>query len=402
MTDEWLAALAPAAQRELLLEIIELSAATADLRAMADRAAVLVARVSGTDRCVVHVLDDSGRRLVVAGGWPAGNGSDAEVLPIGSGLAGWVASHGRPAVSVDLGRDTRGADGSGTGAAPYASSVSAPVGIAGSAPCGVVSVFTTARCEFTADQVAGVVGVGRLLGPSLTAARHHQDMHTRELSRSRGTEDFVSLQESDRRRLAAEVHDGVGQRIVGLSFHLAAAAESLADQPDFAAEQLATARELAELAQAEVRSAVYGVRPPLLDDLGLADALASLGRRVPGLDVDVRVTDQVLSDPALADHVATSLYRIAQEALQNVAKHAAAGRATVELFPAGQHVVLRITDDGDGFDPAARTEGHGLTNMRERAELVGGRLDLVSRRGGGTTLSVRIPPMRPHPHPAPG
>ena len=373
-----------------------MSSATADLTALCNGAAGLVARISGTDRCLVHVLDEGGRRLSVGGSWPPGGTGEAEVLPIGSGLVGWVASHGRPAVSVDMDTDTRGAQSPPGRTSSYASSVSAPIAGPASTPCGVVSVYTDERRDFADAHVDRVVGVARLLAPSLAAARHHQHLHARELSRHRSTEEFIALHESDRRRLAAEVHDGVGQRIVGLSFHLVAAAESLADHPDFAAEQLATARELADLAQAEVRSAVYGLRPPLLDDLGLADALASLCRRVPSLKVTVRVTQE-----PLADHVATSLYRITQEALQNITKHARAERATVELVATGQHLVLRVTDDGDGFDPDDHSEGHGLAIMRERAQLIGGQLNLFSRRGGGTTIAVRLPPTRSHPHPSP-
>lgn len=393
MTDHWLDHLDPADQRQLLLEIISLSSAVDDLAGVSSAAAGLVARLSGTDRCLIHVLDESRRRLSVAGAWPAGDTDDVEVLPIGSGLVGWVASHGRPAVSPDLRSDLRGMVSPAGGTSPYASAVSAPIAKPGLAPCGVVSVFTMKSRDFAGPQVDCVVGVARLVAPALAAARHHRYLHTRELSRHRSTEEFIALQESDRRRLAAEVHDGVGQRIAGLSFHLIAASESLADHPDFAAAQLATARELADVAQAEVRSAVYGLRPPLLDDLGLADALASLCRRAPGLDVDVRVSAQPLED-----HVATSLYRITQEALQNITKHAGAVRATVELFPAGRHLVLRVTDDGDGFDPEDHTEGFGLKIMRERAELIGGQLDLVSRRGGGTTISVRLAFSRSHPH----
>lgn len=394
MNTQWLDLLDSALQREVLLEVIALSAAVDDLSRVSTTAAAVAARVGAIDRCLIHVLDESGRRLTVAGTWPAGALGDLGALPIGAGLAGWVASHGRPIVSVDLADDHRWREFLDGRASPFASAISVPIATRGSAPCGVLEVFTAQRQDFAGSQIECTVGLGRLLAPSVAAARHHQHVHARELSRHRSTEEFIALQESDRRRLAAEIHDGVGQRIVGLTFHLVAAAESLADQPDFAAVQMATARELAELAQAEVRSAVYGLRPPLLDDLGLGDALASLGRRAAGLDVNVRV-----SELPLPDHVATSLYRITQEALQNITKHAGAQRVVVELFPVGQHMVLRVTDDGDGFDPAAHTDGQGLRIMRERAELIAGRLDLVSRRGGGTTLSVRVPISRPQPHP---
>jgi signal transduction histidine kinase len=383
VTEDWLEHLDTDLQRGTLLEVIALSAAMDDLAGLSQAAAALLARISGSDRCVVHVLDQGLRRLTVAGTWPPGDTGGSDVLLMGAGLAGWAASHGRAAVSVDVAADPR-AEGTDS---LCASAVSAPIGVRGAGLHGVATVSSARRREFTAAEVAVVVGIARLLAPSVAAARHHEHLHAREVIRHRSTEEFIALQEKDRRQLAAEVHDGVGQRIVGLSFHVVAAAESLSDRPEFAAEQLATARELADLAQAEVRSAVYGLRPPLLDDLGLADALVSLGRRVPGLDVDVRVSDQFL-----ADHVATSLYRIAQEALQNVAKHSGADRATVELFTAGRYVVLRVTDDGEGFDADDGVRGEGLTIMRERAEL-----DLVSRRGVGTTMAVRMPLTRGHP-----
>lgn len=391
-TNQWLDVLDPARQRQLLLDVIALSSAADDLPALSDSAAALVARLSGADRCVIHVSDESRRRLVVAGGWPVGSTANDVVVPMGAGLAGWTASHGRPAISVDVNADRLWQEFPEGHPGQFASATSVPVGLPGSAPVGVISAFTEGRRNFAGSDVECLVGIGRLLAPLLAVARHHQHLHTRELSRHRSTEEFVALQEADRRRLAAEVHDGVGQRIAGLSFHLVAAAESLGDHPEFAAEQLSTARELADLAQAEVRSAVYGLRPPLLDDLGLADALASLGRRAPGLEVDVRAGEQ-----PLPDHVATSLYRITQEALQNITKHAAATRASIELFPAGRHVVLRVADDGDGFDPGDRADGYGLRTMRERADLIGGHLDVVSRPGRGTTLSVRVPLASMHP-----
>jgi signal transduction histidine kinase len=164
----------------------------------------------------------------------------------------------------------------------------------------------------------------------------------------------------------------------------------LGEDDTFAAAQLACARELADLAGAEARSAIGGLRPPMLDDLGLADSVASLARACPG----VAVTTDIEADCDLPDHIQTALYRIAQEALQNVVKHAGAERVKVRLFTVSETVLLQVRDDGRGFDPtppASSAYGLGLPSMRERADLCGGRLTVTSRPGGGTVVEACMP-----------
>jgi two-component system, NarL family, sensor kinase len=140
------------------------------------------------------------------------------------------------------------------------------------------------------------------------------------------------------------------------------------------------------------RPGAAGLRPPVLDDLGLADGLASLARGIGGVQVTVEA-----DECPLPEYVEIALYRIAQEALQNVVKHAGASAASVVLRCDPGLVSLRITDDGAGFYPDAAAPGFGLSGMAERAELVGGRLDVRSGPGRGTTVEARIPvtPSRP-------
>ena len=159
---------------------------------------------------------------------------------------------------------------------------------------------------------------------------------------------------------------------------------------------MARAQELAAAALDETRSAIAGLRPPVLDDLGLAASLESLGHAFPTLDV--RVDAAPLS---MAEHAETAVYRTAQEALQNAAKHAGARSVRVRLYRQKDRVVLEVTDDGTGFDVAAAAParrvapggptGFGLSGMRERAELLGGRLELTSAPGRGTTVRLPIP-----------
>ena len=136
----------------------------------------------------------------------------------------------------------------------------------------------------------------------------------------------------------------------------------------------------------EARAAISGLRPPVLDDLGLADGLASLARGISGVQVTVEA-----DECALPEHAEIALYRIAQEALQNVVKHAGAAAASVLLRCDPGLVSLRVTDDGAGFCPDTATGGFGLSGMAERAELVGGHLDVRSGPGRGTTIEARIP-----------
>jgi signal transduction histidine kinase len=180
-----------------------------------------------------------------------------------------------------------------------------------------------------------------------------------------------------------------------------------------AAEQVARAQELAGAALDETRSAIAGLRPPVLDDLGLAASLESLGHSFPGLEVRVEAANCLM-----AEHAEAAVYRTAQEALHNVVKHADARTAALRLYRQRDRVLLEVSDDGAGFDVAAagrapsRTAGggsgslaptgFGLSGMRERAELLGGKLELSSVPGRGTTVRLAIPflPRKQAPPPA--
>jgi signal transduction histidine kinase len=203
----------------------------------------------------------------------------------------------------------------------------------------------------------------------------------------------------ERRRLAGEIHDGISQRLVSLWYHLLAAEDAAGDgespghapDPDALRRELGVAKDLATEALSEARAAIAGLRPFVLDDLGLGPGLESLGRSLTGVDVDVDIEPVQL--PA---HVEVALYRIAQEALQNVEKHAEAGSVLLRLRAEEDRVRLVVSDDGRGFDDAQAGDaedrhGYGLTGMRERAELVGATLSIVSRPGTGTTLEVDVP-----------
>ena len=384
----------PERENALLVGIIEAISAGPGVGSLASNVARLIVEATTTDVCFVHVLDDGGGSLTMAGATPP---FDREVgrihLPLGEGVSGWVASHRKPAVITENKQaDARYRYFPELGGHRYTSMASVPMESRPGGLVGVLNVHTRARREFADRDVRLLTSIGSLVGGAMHHARLHRRLAARERAAERFAEQVIAAQESERRRLAGDIHDGITQRLVGLSFHLDAAAQAVAGTSEFAAEQLMLARVLADLTLDEARAAISGLRPPVLDDLGLADGLASLARSVA--QVAVRVD---AAECRLSDHVEIALYRIAQEALQNTVKHARASEAEVVLRSGGGQAVLRITDNGCGFSLDGRPgnadseSSYGLRSMAERAELVGGRLDVTSRPGIGTVVTAVVP-----------
>jgi len=156
--------------------------------------------------------------------------------------------------------------------------------------------------------------------------------------------------------------------------------------------ELTRAAALLELAGQETRSAVQALRPPLLDDLGLEAGLRALARDVPGVDIDLAVNVDVDVDGLVRSlEQQTALDRIAQEALNNVVKHAQAGKVTLRLLCQETTVVLEVIDDGVGLLPDGPQQTYGLRGMADRARLLDAQLDVIGRPGSGTTVRVAVP-----------
>jgi PAS domain S-box-containing protein len=203
---------------------------------------------------------------------------------------------------------------------------------------------------------------------------------------------LVEAQESEQRRLSAELHDRIGQNLTALGLNLNVVANALgAAVPRETAARLRDSLKLLEGTTAAVRHLVGELRPPELKDYGLLAALRSFAATVAqraGLAVDVSGEEP---SPRLSLAADTSLYRIAQEALNNVVRHAGARRASVRLESGGQRVSMVIEDDGAGFEPDAVGPEHwGLDIMRERAEAAGAALHVDSARGAGTRVIVTL------------
>jgi len=218
------------------------------------------------------------------------------------------------------------------------------------------------------------------LAAALAPAVHAAGLHA-DLVRSR--ERLVVAREEERRRLRRDLHDGLGPALAGLSLKLDAARNRLGDDP-----LLREMRGDVQATVADVRRLVDGLRPVPLDELGLTEALRRLVDGAAAGGPEVRLVTDGAGSPAAAVELAA--YRIVQEALTNVLRHSGAGSCEVSVCAQNGSLVVSVADDGKGAD-AVRSGGSGLETTRERAEELGGSLELVPRTGGGTVVRAVLP-----------
>jgi len=384
----------------LLLDIIAATSSGPGLEPMAAAVARMITAATASDVCFVHVLDDTDRSLTLAGATPPFDEQVGRIrIPLGSGVSGWVAAHREPVVIVaDKEADPRYLPIAALRGSDFTSMASVPMETEPGGLVGVLNVHTISRRDFTERDLELLLVIGRLIAGALHQARLHRQQSARERAHENFAEQVIAAQESERRRLAGDIHDGISQRLVGLTYRLDAAARAV-DAADHtsAAVQLEKARDLVDLTLAEARSAISGLRPPVLDDLGLAGGLASLAASIPEVDLSLD-----LDDRRLPEHIEVALYRISQESIQNVVKHSRALVASVRFAVRDGVATLEVADNGVGFETGFATDfatrttatdggGYGMLSMAERAELVGGTLTVRSRPGDGTTVTVTVP-----------
>jgi signal transduction histidine kinase/SAM-dependent methyltransferase len=224
--------------------------------------------------------------------------------------------------------------------------------------------------------------LARQAGVAVHAARV-----TAQLQQAR--ERLVTAREEERRRLRRDLHDGLGPTLAAIAAQAEAAHDLLATQPQHTAALLDVILAQAQTATSDIRRLVYNLRPPALDDLGLVGALQTQGRTMsqPG---NLQVTVQADDLPPLPAAVEVAAYRIAQEALANVVRHAQAAHCTIILRLRDGDLTLEIRDDGRGLRVNAEP-GLGLKSIRERASELGGEFAVASTSTGGTTVHVRLP-----------
>lgn len=387
----------PEAADGLLDVIRRLVTAEPALEVVLVEAARAVTGALAVDGCLIYRVENSGE-LTMSACHPRPATADQLRLAPGFGVTGRVAADGIAVTLVDdnprnpLHRQLLGlTDGQ------RASRLCVPARDPDGRPVAVLAVHSRCHREFLATEITLAQQAADLL-----ALRVRLEHSTASVAALRAEWDglvaaTVAAQEAERRRVAADLHDGVSQAIAGLTFHLSAAEVALTDNDiGYVSDQVQAARRLADLAVGETRSAITGLHSPVLDDLGLAAGLASMARSIPTVRIDVHAQDL-----ELPEHIVISLFRIAQEAVQNIVKHADVDRAEIHLAQHGHSVVLTVTDGGKGFDSRAELAGapglgssgtrYGLAGIAERVHLIGGQLQLTSAPGRGSTVEVRVP-----------
>jgi signal transduction histidine kinase len=225
-----------------------------------------------------------------------------------------------------------------------------------------------------------------------TGELHQQQRQTRQLLRR-----VITAQEGERARVARELHDGIGQTVTAMELSLDRLVMSLPAENSKAHKQLQQAQTMAQQTMVDLRRVIAALRPGVLDQLGLVPALGCVANQmlVP-LGVAVTIEHDDLPEQ-LPDEIETTLFRIAQEAMVNVARHSQAEHLAIRLGNGHAQVVMTLADDGQGFDPTSVSlafehgRGWGLVGMQERASLAGGHMSVESTPGEGTTVRVVIP-----------
>jgi signal transduction histidine kinase len=231
---------------------------------------------------------------------------------------------------------------------------------------------------------------------ALENARLYREIAGSERALHRLVQQLMQAQEEERRRLAYEIHDGFAQTVYGLQQLLEAYAHAFPADSEAGRRRMEIAIELARRTVPEIRRVLGGLRPTVLDDFGLERGLCAYaeGLAESGLRVTVEST---LGPARLPSSVEIALFRLAQEALTNVRKHAGTAAARLSLVRLGEHIVLEVEDRGSGFDQAVWSEcGHagehlGLLSMRERIAQIGGDFEIRSQLGMGTLVRAVVP-----------
>jgi signal transduction histidine kinase len=368
------------------------------LRLIAQRARTLI----DADVALIALQDDMGEEFVirVATGTRAGSLEGMRIPPSGS-ISGLVLTTLEPLIVDDAQTDPR-AYSPVADVARAKSMLSAPL-IEGGEGIGVLTLLHADVAKFDGEDLFVVKSFADLASIALQNARAVSaerdraqleadlaEAQLREAMRTQTLQAVIRAQEDERQRIARELHDSFGQSLASILLGL----KVLDQQKTIEAvrERIADVRDVAAAAASDVRRIAFELRPTLLDDLGLEAALQRYAHDVEHRSgIGIRV-DAGLGDQRLDSEVETVLYRVAQEAMTNAVKYATASQITIALTTSDGEVRLVVSDDGRGFDLSkVEGKGLGLLGMRERSELVGGKLSIRSEEGGGTTVELRVP-----------
>jgi signal transduction histidine kinase len=330
----------------------------------------------------VLILLPDGDDLVIAAGAGHVKLSQEVRIPLGESTAGEVLAQGRSLRIADAARELR-VPAERLGLKHAATALLVPL-VYRNSSLGVLAAFD--RMEgggaFTRDHEQLLEAFA---AQAATAVATAKTVQSDRLRRS------LAAAEAERRRWARELHDETLQALGGLRVMLSSVARL--DDPDAMRDAMRDAVEQLGADIQSLRSMIAELRPPALDELGLAPALTSLAKRTSTTTgLELRTEVELPAERFLTSEVETTVYRIVQESLTNVAKHAQASSVDLAIRCTGRELLITVSDDGVGFDPdAVRDGGFGLAGMRERVDLISGELSVRPGQSAGTVVSARLP-----------
>lgn len=274
--------------------------------------------------------------------------------------------------------------------------LAAPMKVGGT-PVGWLWAVTGWRSGFEPAERDFITMAGNQVALALENSRLYDEVEQLAARRGRLLGRVIAAQDERCRHISRELHDEISQSLAAMALDLEAVQVAGSAAREAALERLSSMRDRILMALVEVNRIILDLRPTLLEDKGLVAALHwYAGQRLEPLGVRVHLRSAGMND-RLQPHVETTMYRIAQEAVTNVAKHSGAHNLWLTAKSSTRHFTLSIRDDGHGFDPplvlssADSRVGIGLFGMKERASLVGGSVDIQSAIGRGTSVVVRVP-----------
>lgn len=259
---------------------------------------------------------------------------------------------------------------------------------------GILALNSIARKhEFTESEIKLCQAIGNQLAMAVENAQliELSQKHSRELEKL--SLRIINAQEQERKNIAGKLHDVIAQDLTALRFDLKMSQQELPEKHAYISQRLKKAEDLATWSLENLRNLTSDLRPPILDDFGLASALRwyvdGFSRR-SSLKIDLEMPEV---DRKFPPEFETSIYRIVQEGLSNVAKHSGASRVNIAIRRENSHMRILIRDNGSGFDTGSLlpSSGFGLLRLKEMTELLGGKFKIISKKGRGVRLDMALP-----------
>ena len=319
-----------------------------------------------------------------------------QCLRPGEGISGIVAESGRSILINDISTDPRATPLDMISSESIRSFTSVPLRTKGKV-FGVLNIGSSEIGELTSEDMPLLESIAAQIAIAVENARLHQEIQKKEVMRGELLREVFAIQEEERKRIARELHDETSQALASLNVSLAVAESMLPPSAGTVKTRLQELSTLAVRVMEEINRLVFELRPTLLDDLGLVAAtrwLVDNRLQSKGVEISFKTVGRVRR---LSPQHQTTLFRVIQEAVSNITRHAHASSVDVSLHFKKTGVRVRIMDDGCGFDIEEaitckqRPRGLGLLGMKERIDLVNGTLSIHSCHRVGTTIDMEIP-----------